>query len=131
MRTVFEGSIPVNASDYTQPGEEDGDEVEIHGLDDLVTHGVRLTFTLDYPFEKPYEGSIEGEGGITLRATIDAIRDAFRLLYRGAHHEALPSLHNELVEGSHGRAYHAIDDLVIELIELDDDSSALQVFIGS
>src|SRR6266568_6923958 len=113
-RLIYEGSIKVDDLDYAHYVERDGDyvRVEIDGLDDIVTRAPRLRFTLDYPFEKPCEGTVVGDAGVTLRQIIAAIRTCFRAMYRGAVHEPIPNLHNQRVDGDYGRAFHAIGDLV-------------------
>jgi hypothetical protein len=105
MRTVYEGSISVEASDYTHPVEQDDDfvEVEIADLDVLVTRKTHLRLTLDYPFERPYEGIIIGDGGVTLRQIIDGIRRGFRVMYRGSSEEDIPNLANQPC-GAQGRS---------------------------
>jgi hypothetical protein len=136
-RTVYEGGIAVAGSDYTHPAENGNDEqdeyveVPIEGLDEPVTGKTRLAFTLDYPFDQPFEGAVHGEGGVTLRQIIDAIRGGYRKMYEGARHQPIPNLANQLVDGDYGRAYHAIGDLVIEAIELDEGEGTLDVFVGS
>src|SRR5262249_42714317 len=108
MRVVYEGSVAVNASDYTHPVARGDDyvDVEIEGLDDLVTRVSCLRFTLDYPFDKPYAGTVIGDAGVSLRQIIDAIRTGFRVIYRGAAHTEVPRLLNQIVDGDYGRAFH-------------------------
>ncbi len=85
-RTIYVGGIAVAGGDYTNsPGTDPGgDAVPIDGLDALVTRRHRLDFVLDYPFERPYEGHVIGDAGITLRQIIDAVRAGYRTMYRGA-----------------------------------------------
>jgi hypothetical protein len=133
-RTVYEGSISVSDEGYAHFDPEDDHpegEVEIEGLDEKVTRLTSLTFVLDYPFERPYHGTVGGEGGVTLRQIIDAIRVGCRVMYRDTKQQPIPTLDNKLVDGPYGRAYHDIGDLVIESIELDETSGALDIFIGS
>ena len=109
-----------------------GEEVEIEGLDELVTDIPVLELTLDYPFDRPYTKRIVGDGGVTLRQVIDAIRTGFRTMYRGAAHSPIAALPgNERVEGDYGEAFHAIGDLVIECIVLHEEERRLEIFIGS
>ena len=130
-RTVYEGSIAVAAADYVHPSDDGDDDVAIDGLDELVTRAPVLRFTLDYPFEQPYEGTVVGDAGVTLREIIDAVRAGFRRMYRGAVEEDIPDLDNKHVVGDYGQAYHVIDDLVIEQIDLDEDDARLEIAIGS
>lgn len=133
MRTIFEGQLAVSSSDYTHQDEEAGDavDIEIDDLDTRVTSHAALSFTLDYPFEQPYHGEVRADGGATLRQVIDAIRTAYRELYRNTTVEPIPDLDNMRVRGPYGQALHVIDDLVIESIELDDETGRLEVCIGS
>jgi hypothetical protein len=134
MKTIYQGSVRVPAADYTHPARNaDGEyeQAEIAFLDEFVTRRSRLDFVLDYPFERLYEGHVMGDAGITLRQVIDAIRKGFRVMYRGAAQTDIPGIMNKLVDGDYGRAVHAIDDLVIERIVLDDATGQLQIMIGS
>ena len=133
MREIYDGSITVNADGYTHTVERGDDwvEVEIEGLDERITRNAILTFELDYPFEKPYEGTIGTDAGARLRQIIDAIRAAYRTMYRGASIEDSPNLVNKRVQGDYGEAIHAIDDLVIEGIAVDDETGELEIIIGS
>jgi hypothetical protein len=127
---VYDGSIEVNSSDYLHSvarGEEFVDE-PIDGLDRVISKSTRVRFTLDYPFETPFAGVVAGE--ITLRRTIDAIRAGFRKMYEGSEQRDIAGMHNKDVTGPYGRAFHVIDDLVIERIDLCADDS-LAIFIGS
>ena len=132
-RTLYSGDIAVAASDHRESVLRDGDcvKVDIEGLDALVTRRTHLGFTLDYPFERSYEGRVIGDGGITLRQIIDAVRHGFRIMYRAASHAPIPNMHNQIVDGDYGRAFHAIEDLAIESIHLDDESGVLEIGIGS
>jgi hypothetical protein len=128
--TVYDGSIAVNSSDYLHSVERGEDFVDepIDGLDRVVTKSARVRFTLDYPFERPFDGVVTGE--ITLRRTIDAIRAGFRQMYVGTTEREIPGMYNKDVNGPYGRAFHAIDDLVIERIDLCADDTFL-IGIGS
>jgi hypothetical protein len=130
QRRVFQGCIGVAATDYTVAGDH-GEDVQLEGLDVVVTRLPELAFTLDYPFELPFEGRVAAPSGITLRHVIDAIRLGFRTMYEGASHQPIPKLLNQIVEGSFGRAYHPIGDLVIERIDVLDDEGRLDIGIGS
>ena len=52
-------------------------------------------------------------------------------MYRGATPQDLPNLENKLVDGDYGRAFHVIEDLVIESIEIDEEAAELIIGIGS
>jgi hypothetical protein len=132
-RTIYVGGIAVAGGDYTNsPGTDPGgDAVPIDGLDALVTRRHRLDFVLDYPFERPYEGHVIGDAGITLRQIIDAVRAGYRTMYRGATVGELGNLHNKSVDGNYGRAVHVIGDLVIERIDVDDGAGRIELMIGS
>lgn len=127
---VYEGSIAVNASDYIHPVERGDDLVDrpIEGLDRIVSKAPRVEFVLDYPFEKPFRGVVTGE--ITLRRTIDAVRAGFRTMYEGTTQRDIPGMYNKDVTGPYGRAFHVIDDLVIEGIDLCGDD-VFAISIGS
>ena len=132
-RTIYEGSISVAEAGYEHTAYRDGDYVEepIAGLDERITLRNRLEFTLDYPFERPCRRVLITDAGATLRNVVDAIREGFRVMYRGASHEPIPNLENVHVHGDYGHAFHAIGDLVIERIDLDEASGELDVQIGS
>ncbi|MGE3456887.1 MAG: hypothetical protein AB7O24_17380 [Kofleriaceae bacterium] len=127
---VYDGSIEVDSTDYLHPVQRGDDYVNeaISGLDRVVSKAQRVRFTLDYPFEKPFEGVVTGS--ITLQRTIDAIRAGLRKMYEGTTQRDIPQMHNKEVVGAYGRAFHVIGDLVIERIELCADDS-LSIFIGS
>jgi hypothetical protein len=127
---VYEGSIPVAASDYVHSVARGDDFVDkpIDGLDRIVSKSARVQFTLDYPFEKPFAGVVTRD--ITLRRTIDAIRAGFRTMYEGTTQREIPGMDNKDVTGPYGRSFHAIEDLVIERIDLCDDES-FEILIGS
>ena len=127
---IYDGSIPVNASEYLHSvarGEEFVDE-PIADLDRVLSKATRVRFTLDYPFDRPLAGEVMGP--ITLRRSIDAIRAGFRLMYSGTTERALPGVYNKDVTGAYGRAFHAIGDLVIERIDLCADET-FAISIGS
>lgn len=127
---VYGGSIMVNASDYIHPVKRGTDYVEepIAGLDRVLSKGAQVRFTLDYPFERPFAGVVTSP--ITLRRTIDAIRAGFRKMYEGTTQRDIPGMLNKDVTGPYGQAVHAIDDLVIERINLCADDTLL-IDIGS
>lgn len=135
-RLLFEGEIAVADTGYIQHlvvgDDEDEDiDVAIERLDERLTNRAILTFTLDYPFEKPYDGKVITDAGASLRQIIDAIREAFQRMYRGVTIEDIAQLHNKRVRGDFGQALHVIEDLVIESIELDDATGQLDIQIGS
>ena len=132
-RTIYDGSIQVSGSDYTHSIEQGDDfvEVAIEDLDKPVTKRAVLQFTLDYPFEREHQGEVRTDGGATLRQIIDAIRTAYRTMYRDPVVEPIADLDNKRVRGAYGEAYHVIEDLVIEGIELDDETGRLEIIIGS
>lgn len=130
-RTIYEGGIQVSGDDYTHYVPDADDEREIEGLDEIVSRRPIVGFTLDYPFDRPYDGRVVGDAGITLRQIIDAIRGGFRVMYRGATEEEIPNLDNKHVTGDYGEAFHEIGDLAIERIDLVEDGARLDVFIGS
>jgi len=127
---VYAGSIAVNSSDYVHSVARGDDVVAqpIEGLDRIVSTSTRVEFVLEYPFEKPFRGAVTGE--ITLRRTIDAIRAGFRTMYEGTTQRDIPGMHNKKVTGPYGRAFHVIDDLVIEKIDLCGDA-VFSIYIGS
>lgn len=128
--TVYKGGVRVNASDFVHMVERAGSYAyePIEGLDRAFTKSTIVRFTLDYPFERPYQGVVTGD--VTLRRTIDAVRAGFREAYEGTEQRDIPGMENKDVNGSYGRAFHVIDDLVIESIELCGDGT-LSIFIGS
>ncbi len=130
---IYEGEIAISGTDYTNPIKRGKNfvDVEIKGLDERVTSRRMLRFTLDYPFERPYEGEVVVDGGASLRQIIDAIRAAYRHIYTGVTIEPIPNFDNMRVRGAYGEAVHVIGDLVIESIELDDETGQLDIFIGS
>jgi hypothetical protein len=127
---VYEGSIQVKGNAYLHSVTRGDDHVDepIEGLDRVVTKSSRVHFTLVYPFERPFVGALTGE--ITLRRLIDAVRAGFRKMYEGTTQSDIPGMYNTDVTGPYGRAFHAIDDLVIEGIDLCADDS-LSITIGS
>ena len=127
---VYDGSIAVSSNAYVHSVARGDDyvDVPIEGLDSVYTQSTRVQFTLDYPFEQPLTGAITGE--ITLRRTIDAIRAAYRQMYAGTTQRDLPGMDNKDVTGAHGRAFHVIDDLFIERIDLC-AGDTLDIMIGS
>jgi hypothetical protein len=130
VREIYSGSFSVSGSNYTESN-EDGDEVEIEKLDERVTSVPILHFTLDYPFERPFEGKVVTDAGATLRQILDAIRAGYRTMYSGTTVESIPNLDNKRVRGEFGEAFHVIEDLVVEYIAIDEEEGALDVGIGS
>lgn len=133
MRVIYSGGLPVDATDYRHTREVDGDyiEADVEGLDDVVSRSSLLRFTLDYPFQETFEGTVSSDAAPTLRHVFDAIRAGFRTMYAGATTEDVPGLHNKVAQGVFGRAVHDIGDLVIERIEIDDQTGELEIGIGS
>jgi hypothetical protein len=134
MPRTFQSSLPVAGDHYLQtvrPDEGRLLDVEIEGLDRPATSHAELKFTIDYPFPEPFHGRVRGAGGVTLRHILDAVRGGFRRMYSTGTANDLPGLANKLVEGAYGRAYHAIEDLVIESIEIDKAAQCLRLGIGS
>ncbi|MDX2011148.1 MAG: hypothetical protein SFW67_13195 [Myxococcaceae bacterium] len=129
-KAVFDSSVRVNDEGFLHLVERGGDFVEepIPGLDVVVARARRFHFTLDYPFEKPFTGEVQGE--LTLRKAITAIRAGFRTMYGASTVKEIPGMLNKQVTGAYGESFHDIDDLVIEGIDLCDDHS-LQLSIGS
>lgn len=132
-RTIYEGQIAIASTDYTNPIEQGDDfvDVEIEGLDERVTSRSVLRFTLDYPFERPYEGEVVADGGASLRQIIDGVRAAYRHMYTDVTIEPIANLDNKRVRGAYGEAVHVIDDLVIESIAIDEKAGRLDIYIGS
>ncbi len=128
--TLYTGSIEVDSTEHQHTVERGGDSVAapIDGLDTVVSTAPELRFTLDYPFERPFAGTVKGP--LTLRRIIDAVRAGFRKMYEGAAQRDIPGMYNKDVRGRYGRAFHVISDLVIESIELCGDGS-LEIGIGS
>jgi hypothetical protein len=128
--TIYNGSIAVSSRDYLHSVAHGKDFVDepIDGLDKVVSKSTRVRFTLSYPFERSFNSEVKGE--ITLRRTIDAIRAGFRKMYEGTTQRDVPGMHNKDVTGPYGSAFHAIDDLVIETLELCADDTLL-ITIGS
>jgi hypothetical protein len=127
---IYKGMIEVDARTYVHPalhGDTDVNE-PIPALDRVLSKAPRIELTLDYPFEKPFTTTVTGP--ITLRRVIDAVRAGFRHMYEGTTQRDIPKLENKDVTGPYGRAFHAIGDLVIESIDLCDDSW-LDISIGS
>ena len=127
---VYRGSITVDASDYMNlvPKGDDYVDAPIEGLDRVVSTQAQLRFVLDYPFEKPFNGTVSAP--LTLRRIIDAIRAGFRTMYGGATVKDIPGMMNKDVKGAYGSSFHAIGDLVIEHIDLCADGT-LDIGIGS
>jgi hypothetical protein len=129
-RPIFDGMVQVNSDAFTQSVERDGEFAEepMQGLDAVVARARRFQFTLDYPFEKPFTGTIQGD--LTVRKAVSAIRAGFRSMYRASTVRDIPGVLNRHVTGEYGEAFHDIDDLVIEGIDVCDDHT-LRISIGS
>lgn len=129
-KTVYDGGARVQDTTWVHTVDQNGEYVEeaISGLDDVIAKGKSFTFTLDYPFEKPFTGRVEGE--LTRRKAIDAIRAGFRKMFEVSKIEDIPGMANKRVTGPYGEGFHEIGDLYIEHIELC-DGSTLQISMGS
>ena len=127
--SLYAGAIDVAARDYTHFRGESEVKEKIPALGKVVSKSARLRFTLEYPFEKPFEGEVTAP--ITLRKIIDAVRAGFRKMYEGTRQQDIPGMYNKDVQGPYGRAFHAIDDLVIEAIVLCESAGTLEIDIGS
>jgi len=127
---IFDGSIDVSASTYVHPVERGSNFVDepLPNLDKVITKAARVEFTLDYPFEKPFSGSVTAP--VTLRRIVDGVRGGFRHMYEGATVRDIPHMENKDVNGPYGKSFHAITDLVIESIQLC-DGTTLDIGIGS
>ena len=132
---LYEGSIAVASGDYVHivydEAADSYTQCSIENLDVQVSSLPQIAFKLDYPFEKEFEGKLVTAAGPTLRQVIDAIRGGFATRYEGTSQEEHAYLSNKLVTGPYGRAFHAIEDLVIESITLDTDTGQLEIGIGS
>lgn len=85
----------MSSSDYLHAvtrGEDVVDE-PIDGLDRVYSKSMQVRCTLDYSFERPFDGVVTGD--ITLRRTIDAIRPGFWKMYEGSTQRDLPGVHNK------------------------------------
>lgn len=130
LQEIFTGCLGVADKGYTQPSEDHDDEEQIiPGLDKPLEYTGSLSFQLKYPFEQPFEGTVKAKA--TLRNVIDAIRAGYRTMYRGTTNKAMKHLINREVQGKYGIAYHEMGDLVIEIIELDQETGELHIYIGS
>jgi hypothetical protein len=136
VEIALDGSIEVASSDYVMSvwdeEAEDSVEVQIARLDEVVTKRRRATFVLDYPFELTFEGEVVSvSDGITLRQIIDAIRNGYRTMYDATTEEPIANMINKLVKGKYGAAFHVMSDLVIESLELNEETGVLEIGIGS
>lgn len=131
-RVLYRGGVLVASPDYRHHAHVGGRyaEIEIEGLDEVVARAP-LTFTIDYPFDELYEGTIDGADELTLRQIIDAVRAGYRSIYEAAVVKEHPKLANSMVTGRYGRAFHDIEDLVIERISLDEKRRHISLWIGS
>ncbi len=133
--SIYEGSVSVARADYSHTVHDNETdkyvELPIDGLDDRVATIATLSFTLDYPFDSPFHGTVVTDAGPTLRQIIEAVRAAYRTMYRGTVAQDLPLAGNKLVTGEYGRAFHVIEDLVIESIDIDEAAARLEIGIGS
>lgn len=104
---ILDQPLRVDSREYLHLGEPIG------ALDEVVSSAASLTFTLEYPFDKPYAGMVAGARGITRRAVIDAIRAGFQTMY-GA-------------DRAYGRAHQALDHLFIDRVVLDGHALAVEI----
>lgn len=128
--SIYEGGITVDATSYEHAVAR-GDDFALAPIEDLdrpVSKSTKVRFTLDYPFDKPFEGKLAGK--VTLRRIIDAIRAGFRTMYEGAAVKDIPGMMNKDVKGAYGSSLHGIGDLVIEHINWC-DGDWLEIAIGS
>ena len=125
-----QSGISVAERDYMHSVEQSDESVsqEIEALDELISAGATITFTLCYPFEKPFNGVVQGE--VTLRRLIDAIRGGFDTMYEGTTQRDIPGMDNKEVSGPYGTSFHVMSDLFIESIELC-EGDVLEISIGS
>jgi len=104
---ILDQPLRVDSTEYLHLGEP------LANLDETVSSASELTFTLDYPFDKPFSGTVAGTSPISRRAVIDAIRAAFRAMYAAG--------------DTYGRAHQALDHLFIDRIVLDGTELAIEV----
>lgn len=104
---ILDQPLRVDSAEYLHLGEP------LAKLDETVSSASALTFTLDYPFDKPFSGTVASASPITRRAVIDAIRAAFRTMYAAGE--------------TYGRAHQALDHLFIDRVVLDGHALAVEV----
>lgn len=119
---IFSGCIPVASKVYDGPSENQPI---------LVPAADEATMTLNYPFPESLVLKLTKESGYTKNELFDLIRDGFDVMYNGSVSTPIPGLINQNVKGEFGQSFHAIEDLVIEGIEYDDDAKEVYVAIGS
>ncbi|MFO0555123.1 MAG: hypothetical protein U0271_42490 [Polyangiaceae bacterium] len=124
-RSVFDGCIEIAT------GELMDDDEQTASIDEPFTKLTELRFTLDYPFESPLACEVRNPKGISVRDVVAAVQVGFRRMYAGATEEPISGLVNVRVNGDFGEALHAITDLVIEGISVDEDEATLTIDIGS
>ncbi len=105
-KVILEVPLRVDSADFVHL------DVPLTELDEVITDEPELKFTLLYPFDKPYAGTIQTGGGATRRQILDAIRAGFRTMYEG---------------GAYGRAHQEIDHMFIDRVELTDGVLAIDV----
>jgi hypothetical protein len=110
-KVILEVPLRVDTADFVHL------DAPLTGLDEVVTDEAELKFTLLYPFEKPYAGTIQTGGGASRRQILEAIRAGFRTMYAGTTNEG----------GAYGRAHQELDHLFIDRVELDDGVLAIEV----
>jgi hypothetical protein len=108
-KVILDVPLRVDSADFVHL------DAPLTGLDEVVTDETELTFTLLYPFEKPYAGTIHT--GATRRQILDAIRTGFRTMYAGTTADG----------GAYGRAHQELDHLFIDRVVLADGELAIDV----
>ena len=104
-KVILEVPLRVDSADFLHL------DVPLTDLDEVISDEAELKFTLLYPFEKPYTGTIQSGGGATRRQILEAIRAGFRTMYAGTTAEG----------GTYGRAHQQLDRLFIDRIALEGD----------
>ncbi len=99
-KVILDKPLRVDSEDFLHLG------TPIEQLDEVVGAEVELQFSLEYPFEKSYAGTVRG--GATRRQVIEAVRDAFRTMYAATTEKG----------GPYGRAHQQLDHLFVDRIEL-------------
>ena len=125
--TLFAGctSVAKKGSYGDNYGDNDGNDV-------LVPPGADATLTLNYPFDEDLVLKLDDPLGYTKDKLIDVVRQGYDIMYNGSISSPISGLLNVTVESKEfGKAFHCIEDLVIEQILYDDEAKEVQVSIGS
>lgn len=101
-KVLLDKPLRVDSADFLHLG------VAIEALDEVISSEPELQFSLEYPFEKPYAGTVRAPSGATRRQVIEAIRDGFRTMYAATTAKG----------GPYGRAHQQLDHLFVDRIEL-------------